>query len=327
MRFFVIAYAAAVGVAFLPADLAGAALRGRGRCSSPSTPTTSGSTSEPRPTGIGGGPRAAAPPSAGPTARAGPPGTAAAADRGRPGDRGPGRDRRRRLPVRRRRSRASPDSFGADEALLALIIAPIATELPEKFNSVIWVRQGKDTLAMGNITGRDGLPERDPDLGRAHLRLVELVDQRDSLLAFASAGIAFALVRGHLPAPRPRSIPARPIAPRRRPLLRRLRRPGDRRDRAASSARRVGPLLARARRPCAERAWAADILGRRSTVAARARPRRHPNRSRRRHADREEARPPRRRARRAPVRRAPSRTSSATSRATSSRCATPRSAS
>ena len=37
--------------------------------------------------------------------------------------------------------------------LLALVIAPIATELPEKFNSVIWVRQGKDTLSMGNITG------------------------------------------------------------------------------------------------------------------------------------------------------------------------------
>ena len=40
-----------------------------------------------------------------------------------------------------------------DSVLLALVIAPIATELPEKFNSVIWVRQGKDTLAMGNITG------------------------------------------------------------------------------------------------------------------------------------------------------------------------------
>jgi cation:H+ antiporter len=37
--------------------------------------------------------------------------------------------------------------------VLALIIAPIATELPEKFNSVVWVRHGKDTLAMGNITG------------------------------------------------------------------------------------------------------------------------------------------------------------------------------
>jgi len=37
--------------------------------------------------------------------------------------------------------------------VLSLIIAPIATELPEKFNSVLWVRHGKDTLAMGNITG------------------------------------------------------------------------------------------------------------------------------------------------------------------------------
>ena len=42
---------------------------------------------------------------------------------------------------------------GVDEVLLALVIAPIATELPEKFNSIIWVRQNKDTLAMGNITG------------------------------------------------------------------------------------------------------------------------------------------------------------------------------
>jgi cation:H+ antiporter len=37
--------------------------------------------------------------------------------------------------------------------LLSLIITPIATELPEKFNSIIWVKGGKDTLAMGNITG------------------------------------------------------------------------------------------------------------------------------------------------------------------------------
>jgi cation:H+ antiporter len=34
-----------------------------------------------------------------------------------------------------------------------MIIAPIATELPEKFNSVIWINKGKDTLAIGNITG------------------------------------------------------------------------------------------------------------------------------------------------------------------------------
>jgi cation:H+ antiporter len=43
--------------------------------------------------------------------------------------------------------------FGIDGTLLALVIAPIATELPEKFNSVLWVRQGKDNLSLGNITG------------------------------------------------------------------------------------------------------------------------------------------------------------------------------
>lgn len=37
--------------------------------------------------------------------------------------------------------------------ILSVIITPVATELPEKFNSVIWVSRGKDTLALGNITG------------------------------------------------------------------------------------------------------------------------------------------------------------------------------
>jgi cation:H+ antiporter len=37
--------------------------------------------------------------------------------------------------------------------LIALILAPLATELPEKFNSIFWLREGKDTLALGNITG------------------------------------------------------------------------------------------------------------------------------------------------------------------------------
>ena len=43
--------------------------------------------------------------------------------------------------------------IGISSLVLALIVAPIATELPEKFNSVLWVRRGKDTLAIGNITG------------------------------------------------------------------------------------------------------------------------------------------------------------------------------
>lgn len=37
--------------------------------------------------------------------------------------------------------------------ILSLIITPIATELPEKFNSIIWILKNKDTLALGNITG------------------------------------------------------------------------------------------------------------------------------------------------------------------------------
>ncbi|MBI3397893.1 MAG: sodium:calcium antiporter [Deltaproteobacteria bacterium] len=36
---------------------------------------------------------------------------------------------------------------------LALLIVPVATELPEKVNSITWIRRGKDTLAIGNITG------------------------------------------------------------------------------------------------------------------------------------------------------------------------------
>jgi cation:H+ antiporter len=42
---------------------------------------------------------------------------------------------------------------GISPFILSMIIAPIATELPEKFNSVIWICKGKDTLAIGNITG------------------------------------------------------------------------------------------------------------------------------------------------------------------------------
>jgi cation:H+ antiporter len=43
--------------------------------------------------------------------------------------------------------------FGIDPLILTLVIAPLATELPETLNSVIWIRQGKDTLALGNVTG------------------------------------------------------------------------------------------------------------------------------------------------------------------------------
>ncbi|MGZ8621361.1 MAG: sodium:calcium antiporter [Solirubrobacterales bacterium] len=45
------------------------------------------------------------------------------------------------------------ENFGVEAIVLSLILAPLATELPEKVNSFFWVREGKDSLALGNITG------------------------------------------------------------------------------------------------------------------------------------------------------------------------------
>jgi cation:H+ antiporter len=45
------------------------------------------------------------------------------------------------------------ESAGLSPLVLALVLAPLATEMPEKANSVLWVRRGKDALALGNITG------------------------------------------------------------------------------------------------------------------------------------------------------------------------------
>src|SRR5712672_814573 len=36
---------------------------------------------------------------------------------------------------------------------VALLLSPVATELPETMNAVIWVRQGKERLALANISG------------------------------------------------------------------------------------------------------------------------------------------------------------------------------
>ncbi|WP_297445229.1 hypothetical protein [Acidiferrobacter sp.] len=43
--------------------------------------------------------------------------------------------------------------LGVSVLVLALVIVPIATELPEKINSALWVRRRRDTLAFGNISG------------------------------------------------------------------------------------------------------------------------------------------------------------------------------
>jgi cation:H+ antiporter len=44
-------------------------------------------------------------------------------------------------------------ALGVPALIISLLLTPVATELPEKFNSVMWMRDRKDTLALGNITG------------------------------------------------------------------------------------------------------------------------------------------------------------------------------
>ena len=85
-------------------------------------------------------------------------------------------------------------TLGISEILLALVIAPIATELPEKFNSLIWVRQGKDTLAMGNITGAMVFQSAIPTVVALLLAGEAWHVDDDTLIAFLSAAIAFIAV-------------------------------------------------------------------------------------------------------------------------------------
>jgi cation:H+ antiporter len=82
-------------------------------------------------------------------------------------------------------------SLGIAPIIVALVIAPIATELPEKFNSVIWVRQGKDTLAMGNITGAMVFQSTIPTVVALLFASSSWVAGPGTYTAFASAGIAF----------------------------------------------------------------------------------------------------------------------------------------
>lgn len=43
--------------------------------------------------------------------------------------------------------------LGIPSAVVALLLSPVATELPEIMNTVIWIRQGKHRLALANISG------------------------------------------------------------------------------------------------------------------------------------------------------------------------------
>ncbi len=48
---------------------------------------------------------------------------------------------------------ALAQAWSLSALLLSLLLVPIATELPEKLNSLLWLRRRQDSLALGNITG------------------------------------------------------------------------------------------------------------------------------------------------------------------------------
>lgn len=49
--------------------------------------------------------------------------------------------------------KAVTERIAIPEFFLSVLITPVATELPEVFNSVIWIRRGRNHLALGNVSG------------------------------------------------------------------------------------------------------------------------------------------------------------------------------
>ncbi len=85
-------------------------------------------------------------------------------------------------------------SLGLDPTLLALLVAPMATELPEAVNGVLWARRGKDGLALGNITGALVFQATVPTVIGLVFASSHWVMTGQTAVAFASAAVAFASV-------------------------------------------------------------------------------------------------------------------------------------
>lgn len=93
------------------------------------------------------------------------------------------------------------ESVGIPAGLISLVLAPLATELPEKFNSVIWLKDDKDALALGNVTGAMVFQSSIPvslgllftpwDLG--------FLNALSAVLALASGALFFVLLRRKAP--------------------------------------------------------------------------------------------------------------------------------
>jgi cation:H+ antiporter len=77
---------------------------------------------------------------------------------------------------------------GISALALSLLIIPIATELPEKVNSIIWIRRGRDTLAFGNITG--AMVFQGSLLPAFGIMLTPWVPQREMLMGMAMTLLA-----------------------------------------------------------------------------------------------------------------------------------------
>ena len=92
-------------------------------------------------------------------------------------------------------------SVGVPAGLIALVLAPLATELPEKFNSVIWLRGDKDTLALGNITGAMVFQSSVPvALGLAFTNwTLDLLGALSAALALAGGAYLYWLLRRKKP--------------------------------------------------------------------------------------------------------------------------------
>ena len=44
-------------------------------------------------------------------------------------------------------------AHGVPGHIMAPLLSPVATELPETMNALIWLRQGKERLTLANISG------------------------------------------------------------------------------------------------------------------------------------------------------------------------------
>lgn len=96
-------------------------------------------------------------------------------------------------------------ALGLPPVVVALLLSPVATELPEIMNAVIWVRQGRTGLALANISGAMMIQATVPSaLGIAFTPwLFDLPLLLAGLATLASVGYLRTLLRtGRVTAPR-----------------------------------------------------------------------------------------------------------------------------